>query len=302
MDLLEDLTVFVISIGEETYDDCLTALESQDCEFRIEHINNVSPMSAAFQAMPDRCSTKFFVQVDADMILDPAAIRKLYLSTLQSPFWVYRVSAPLYEEGFGVGGAVKCWKKNIFRFTKFHDVRTVDRDLHRRLRQVGFRLRHLNSVVGIHRPRHSSFSRYLKTKSDIEKWRFLYRPSGLYAEPLLDDVLSMENFDGHRLLGILLGSITSYPKLGMSKNISAEQHLFAQVKILLSLDPAISNNSYPLYEVKSLREKFITAYNEFTGRNNKPRYAVAAAIVEMYSSTDLQINSLTTRLIELIDR
>ena len=92
---LNDLTVFIISSGEETSDDCTAALKEQDCTFPIEHIRDVAPMSAAFQAMPDSCLTPYFLQVDADMILKPDAVRKLYNAIHQSPFWVYRIAGTL---------------------------------------------------------------------------------------------------------------------------------------------------------------------------------------------------------------
>ena len=46
-----------------------------------------------------------FIQVDADMILNTDAISYLYNEIRKTPFWIYRFSGSLYEEGFGKGGA-----------------------------------------------------------------------------------------------------------------------------------------------------------------------------------------------------
>jgi hypothetical protein len=113
---LQDLTVFVIASGEDTYDECLEALHNQDCNFKIDLIRDVYPMSKAFQTMPDQCQTRYFVQVDADIILHPHAIRTLHQAIRQTSFRIYMAYGRLYEEGFGAGGAVKCWKRGIFRF------------------------------------------------------------------------------------------------------------------------------------------------------------------------------------------
>ena len=71
------LTVFLISSGEPSRDECRRRLLAQDVRFRLEEIANVTPMDRAFQNMLDRCKTDLYVQVDADMLLEPWAIRRL---------------------------------------------------------------------------------------------------------------------------------------------------------------------------------------------------------------------------------
>src|SRR3954449_6099230 len=100
-----DLTVFVITTGDEPLEDCHAALDAQTCEFERQEISAVYPMGAAFQAMPDRCTTKYFVQVDADMILAPEAIATLYEAIRKAPPWIYMVAAKLHEEGVGQRGS-----------------------------------------------------------------------------------------------------------------------------------------------------------------------------------------------------
>lgn len=231
---IEDLTVFIVSTGEDTDRECLDALRNQDCEFHIMHVRDVYPMSRAFQRMPDICPTRYFVQVDADMILHPNAIRQLYAKIRQTGFWVYQVHGQLYEDGYGIRGAVKCWKKYIFNYFKFHDVRTVDRDFYRRVERWGLRKRAIHKKpLGWHKPWHSTFSQYLKSKSDVEKWRFLGRQVELYALDILNESLSEFPDSKYRLLGTLLGSMTGMRRVVRSKDTLHERNVFSEVKEIL---------------------------------------------------------------------
>jgi len=85
MDLTKEVTAFVISSGEPSTPQCVSALRNQDCTVKVEVIRNVAPMWRAFQQMIDRCKTPFYVQVDADMILRRHAIRTLYENIKSKP-------------------------------------------------------------------------------------------------------------------------------------------------------------------------------------------------------------------------
>lgn len=74
---MKSVTVFVISVGNINYEDCITALKKQSVEVNINIIKNYYPMSNAFQQMLDRCETDLFIQVDEDMILSSNAIETM---------------------------------------------------------------------------------------------------------------------------------------------------------------------------------------------------------------------------------
>lgn len=97
VDLSDRLTVFVITVGEETTQACLDALREQDVGFRLKIIDHVAPMEAAFQQMLDTCETPYFVQVDADMVLYPHAIRTLYRAIIDEPNDMMMVNYPLHD-------------------------------------------------------------------------------------------------------------------------------------------------------------------------------------------------------------
>lgn len=297
---LDDLTVFVISSGEETEADCMSALAAQDCAFRVEHIRDVAPMSAAFQAMPDQCETPYFVQLDADMILEPHAIRALYDAVKCSPFWIYRIAGTLFEEGFGIGGAVKCWKKSVFRLARFHDCRTVDRDFHRRVRRFGPQIRRIDDVLGIHRPRHSDFSLYLKTKADVEKWRFLKRPSPRYALPLFNEILDTRESQSHRLLGALLGALTGPERLIRSKDTPFELRYFDKIVSLLG-GADIFGQDLSIDRTVA-RKQFASCYDAFLNQDEALRKPLADLVIALYGARDIEASAVARKLLQMADQ
>lgn len=77
-DMTREITAFVITSGEPSTRECISRLERQTVRVKVDVIENVSPMWAAFDQMHKRVQTPFFVQVDADMMLEPDAIETLY--------------------------------------------------------------------------------------------------------------------------------------------------------------------------------------------------------------------------------
>ena len=112
---MKDLTIFIITCGEGSLDECMGSIESQHVGSKsrpnVEVIKDVYPVSEAFNEMHKRSQTPYFIQVDADIILNKDAIDKLYQAMKKSNFLVYATVGQLYEEGFGLGGSVRCWRR-----------------------------------------------------------------------------------------------------------------------------------------------------------------------------------------------
>jgi len=223
---LKDLTVFVLTTGEESLSECLRAIERQnvdkDGRFTVEIIKDVYPVHEAFNEMHIRAKTPYFIQVDADVILDDGAIETLYKAAKYSSPLVCAAYGQLYEEGFGPGGSVRCWKRSIFNLFKFRDVRTTDRDFYKRAILLGFHRKDCKKTIGIHRPRQSDFLDYWKTKGDIEKWQFLGRPFGMYAEALYKKLIESPKKNRYKILGFSIGVLTSKKRINRSKDTFVE--------------------------------------------------------------------------------
>jgi hypothetical protein len=88
----------VTTVGdEENFSGCMAHLRAQTVSRRVEVIDRVAPMSAAFNEMIRRCRTTFYVQVDEDMLLFPHAIEALEAAMNEGPEDLAMVSAPLWD-------------------------------------------------------------------------------------------------------------------------------------------------------------------------------------------------------------
>jgi hypothetical protein len=138
-DLSGDVTVFVSTVGTASLPSCLAHLAQQDCRFRLRIIENVAPMSAAFQAMLDACDTPYYVQVDEDMLLHPDAVRRLHANLLAAPANVAFVVAYLHDVHLEAPvQGVKIFRHDIVRRYPFADVQSCELDQVDRLRADGF--------------------------------------------------------------------------------------------------------------------------------------------------------------------
>jgi glycosyltransferase involved in cell wall biosynthesis len=96
--VLDDVTVFVTTVGDEkNFSECMAHLRAQTVRCRIEVIDHVAPMSAAFAEMHARCTTPYYVQVDEDMMLHPQALSRLRELIGQSDGSVPLVCAPVWD-------------------------------------------------------------------------------------------------------------------------------------------------------------------------------------------------------------
>ena len=96
-DISNEVTVFLITTeGEPNFNESYHALLNQkDVKFNLEIIKDYCPMSKAFQEMLIRCKTKYYVEVDSDMVLFDTAIKTMYDAIRENdelhPFVCYRL-------------------------------------------------------------------------------------------------------------------------------------------------------------------------------------------------------------------
>lgn len=172
-DLSDEVTVFVLTVGEPTLLACLAALRQQTCTFKLEKIENIAPMDRALQAALDRCTTKYYVQVDADMILKPDAIARLYAFIESLPGDTMQALISLYDQHLGrdILG-VRIVRHAIAKRYPFRPVQGCETDQFRRADADGHltvcRIGPNIEVAGIH-------ATVLSPQSAYERYRTLFR-------------------------------------------------------------------------------------------------------------------------------
>lgn len=235
---MSDLTIFVITTGEESFDECIGAVKRQDLagirEPGIEIIKDIFPVHEAFNEMHRRSKTPYFIQVDADVILDKDAVALLYKAIRRAGPFVYAAYGQLYEEGFGPGGSVRCWKRSIFNLFRFRDRRATDRDFYNRAMLLGLHRINVNKTLGLHKPRQSDLLDYWKTKGDVEKWQFLGRPFSKYAQKLYGELITKPEENKYKILGFMLGVLTSKERIRRSKDAKVEKERIEKIFYILN--------------------------------------------------------------------
>jgi hypothetical protein len=138
--MIAETTIFVSTIGDEAnFTDCMAHLRAQTAPRPVQVIERVAPMSAAFQMMLDQCSTRYYVQVDEDMLLFPHAISTLERLIAAAPPEVAMVCAPLWDcdTGRPIYG-LKIYRHAIVRQFPYRDVQSCEIDQLARMGAKGF--------------------------------------------------------------------------------------------------------------------------------------------------------------------
>ena len=139
-DLSGEVTVFVSTVGGPSFAECMAHLERQDCRFRLRVIENVAPMSAAFQRMLDECETPCYVQIDEDMLLYPQAVRMLHDRLCTAKPDVAMVAGWLWDVHLGRGIiGVKAFRHAIVRHYPLANIQSCEIDQLQRFRRDGYR-------------------------------------------------------------------------------------------------------------------------------------------------------------------
>ncbi len=151
IDLSHAVTVFVTTVGAPTFDLCLDLLRQQDCTFKLQIIDHVAPMSAAFQRMLDDCTTPYYVQVDEDMLLYPHAVRTLYEEMCAACGDVAFVIFSLHDAHLDqpIQG-VKIFRHATVVQYPFENVQSFEKVQRQLLRADGYVVPYIERTLGLH--------------------------------------------------------------------------------------------------------------------------------------------------------
>lgn len=180
---LSDVTAVVLSIGEPYVERAIDSVRRQSLPAReIVVVENVSPGHQALNHGIRQVRTAFFVEVDADMILDPSCFAELRAGADASTGVVI---GPLYDPLMGPIAGVKLFRTECFGAVEFPDTLSPDTDLVKELEQRGYekriRLCHpspgqekpLWHVFGLHEPDYTPL--YTFEKYAVLGRRYRYR-------------------------------------------------------------------------------------------------------------------------------
>ena len=236
-DLSAELTVFVLTVGAPSFAECMQRLDAQDCRFQRDVIDHVAPMSRALQCMVDRCRTRFFVQVDEDMVLYPHAIRTLYTRLTASPANVAILTCHLFDSHAArVIYGLKIYRHDIVRAYPYRNVESSEFDQICRFTSDGFvdfrlpledHFRPSEVTLGEHgtawTPR-SVFERYMTLERKIRRHRAgTPTTSATWVEEhavffLRRYLASGAELDLYALMGVLAGRLAPVDGRGREKD------------------------------------------------------------------------------------
>ena len=163
---MSEVTAVVLSIGEPYTARAIESLAAQTVPLReIITVEHVSPFFRAINEGARRVSTPFFVQVDADMILDVTCIEVL-LAGMRDDTGI--VVGELRDALFGQVVGVKLFRTECFRRAAMPDSISPDTDFGAQLRQQGWQTAYVGEsgndrpALGEHRPDYSPLYTYRK--------------------------------------------------------------------------------------------------------------------------------------------
>jgi MoaA/NifB/PqqE/SkfB family radical SAM enzyme len=179
-DLSKELTVFVVSSGNNpNYNNCLEALKQQTVLFKVDIIKDFHPMSVAFQEMLNRCTTKFYIELDEDMILLPNSILCMYNGIKQSDEKVSMVGYRLHDTHYDfIIYGVKIYKFEIFKNYPY-DLKSMSCEMEQleRMKLDGYTYDLKEDILGEHSPLWTEeliYDRYFNLMEKFKEFKYVW--------------------------------------------------------------------------------------------------------------------------------
>lgn len=177
---MSDVSAAFLTIGEPTAERAMASIEAQSLAAReIVTVENVSPFYRALNEAALSISAPYFVQVDADMILDPGCFAELRAAVRPDTGIVV---GELRDAMIGQVVGVKLFRTACFKVSKLHDSISMDTDFVLSIRRHGWKAEyvgrasgphHMTRTLGEHRPDYTPA--YTYRKYILEGGRLRYR-------------------------------------------------------------------------------------------------------------------------------
>jgi hypothetical protein len=182
---VSDVSAVVLTVGEPGTARALESLARQTLSpARVIVVEGVSPFFRAMNQGASQVETPFFVQVDADMILDPGCLATLR-AAVQPDTGV--AVGELRDELVGQRVGIKLFRTECFRHTSFPDRISPDTDFIAAIRSKGWTLVRIERrsgesrapTIGEHRPDYTPGYTLRKYLLEGRRLRYRANPGGM---------------------------------------------------------------------------------------------------------------------------
>lgn len=167
---MSDVTAVVLTIGEPFTERAIASVRMQSRPVhQILVIENLAPFHRALNEAARRVNTTYFLQVDADMVLDPACVDTL-LAGMRPDTGI--VVAELRDPLMGEIVGIKLFRTECVRQVAMPDTISPDTDLVDALDRAGWRTVYVRATLGDHRPEYTPAYTYRKFLLEGRRCRY----------------------------------------------------------------------------------------------------------------------------------
>lgn len=166
-----EVTMNIFSIGNHQFKYALESALRQNINCKINIIKNQLPYNA-LNSMIDRCTTKYAVQIDEDMIYyDNDSVNKMIKQIQSEPSDTWQYCYSLKDLNFGVGLEYRVLGMKIFNIElmKKHNMKysnensfAIDRMIQVKATEYGLKNKWTVEQIGYHQKNHEPFDLFLR--------------------------------------------------------------------------------------------------------------------------------------------
>jgi hypothetical protein len=187
---MTDVSAVVLSLGEPFVERAITSLKQQTVPVSdVVVVENVSPFFRAINEGARQVKTEFFIQVDADMILDPNCVEVLLDAMTPDTGLTFAV---LRDPLTGIVYCVKLFRTKVFQTTSMPDSVSQDTDFVKNMKRRGWKETHVTHLgadttgpfitLGEHRPDYSPAYTYRKFLIEGARLRYRGARGGFFSK------------------------------------------------------------------------------------------------------------------------
>jgi glycosyltransferase involved in cell wall biosynthesis len=180
-----DVSALIVTVGEPTTKQAIDSVRRQTYPVgELIMISNIAPAHKALNAGVEKITTGFFLQVDADMILDAHCVDRLR-SAMRADVGI--AVGYLRDELMKEVVGIKLFRTECFSHTRFSDSISPDTDFVASMATVGWKTIYVgqaqdggpSETLGEHRPNYALEYTYVKYLMEGGRYRYRNAPDGL---------------------------------------------------------------------------------------------------------------------------